>query len=229
VYPLREDNVVLTDQLPIGLLRRAALEAGRRLVSLSLLNRAEDAVMLTANELRDAIHSRRDVRADVSRGKAEHAWVRANRGPLTYGPEPGKTPDLRGLPSPARRINGALLWLLEEELTPPPKADGNAVVGIGVSPGVHRGRVRVITTPEQLHTLRQGEVLVCPFTSAAWMMVFRRAGAIVADTGSVLSHTAIVAREFALPAVVAAANATASLKDGDEVIVDGTRGVVTRC
>jgi phosphohistidine swiveling domain-containing protein len=81
---------------------------------------------------------------------------------------------------------------------------------------------------DRLHTLRAGEVLVCPTTSAAWMMVFRRAGAIVADTGSVLSHTAIVAREFALPAVVAAANATSSLVDGEEVTVDGTRGVVTR-
>ena len=76
----------------------------------------------------------------------------------------------------------------------------------------------MITTADHLHTLRAGEVLVCPTTSAA----------IVADTGSVLSHTAIVAREFALPAVVAAANATSNLVDGEEVTVDGTRGEVTR-
>jgi phosphohistidine swiveling domain-containing protein len=229
VYALREDNVVLTDQLPVGLLRHAALEAGRRLVRLDLIDRAEDAVMLTVSELRNAIDERLDVRGAVSRCKAEHAWVRANPGPMTYGPEPGKAPDLRGLPAPARRINSALLWALELELTPPPKADGNSMTGIGVSAGVYRGRVRVITTPDQLHLLRQGEVLVCPFTASAWMMVFRRAGAIVADSGSVLSHTAIVAREFALPAVVAAANATTSLVDGEEVIVDGTRGLITRC
>lgn len=60
------------------------------------------------------------------------------------------------------------------------------------------------------------------------MIVFQRAGAIIADTGSVLSHTAIVAREFRLPAVVAAGNATASLVDGDEVAVDGSTGIVTR-
>jgi rifampicin phosphotransferase len=229
VYPLREDNVLLTDQLPTGLLRRVALEAGRRLVSLGLLGRAEDAVMLTADELREALRTRLDVRRLVSRRRAEHAWVRANPGPMTYGPEPGKAPDLRGLPAPARRINAAILWMMEHELTAPPKANGTSIVGIGVSAGVYRGRVRVIRTPDQLHTLRAGEVLVCPTTSAAWMMVFRRAGAIVADTGSVLSHTAIVAREFALPAVVAAANATSSLVDGEEVTVDGTRGEVTRC
>ena len=146
VYPLREDNVLLTDQLPTGLLRRVALEAGRRLVSLGLLGRAEDAVMLTADELREALRTRLDVRRLVSRRKAEHAWVRANPGPMTYGPEPGKAPDLRGLPAPARRINRALLWMMEHELTAPPKANGNAIVGIGVSSGVYRGRVRVIRT-----------------------------------------------------------------------------------
>ena len=148
---------------------------------------------------------------------------------MTYGPEPGKIPDVRGLPGPARRINGALLWMMAQELTPPPKANGSAVAGIAVSPGVYRGRVRVIRRADELHKLRSGEVLVCPTTSAAWMMVFRRAGALVTDAGSVLSHTAIVAREFALPAVVATANATSTLMDGEEVIVDGTRGVVTRC
>lgn len=229
IYPLREDNVVLTDHLPTGLIRCVALEAGRRLVSMGLLGRIEDAVLLTADELHDALRSRNDVHSVVSRRKSEHAWVRANPGPLTYGPEPGRAPDLRGLPVAARRVNAALMWAMEHELTPTPKSEGRSVVGIGASPGVHRGRVRVITTADQLQALRQGEVLVCPFTSAAWMMVFRRAGAIVADTGSVLSHTAIVAREFALPAVVATANGTTSLKDGEEVIVDGTRGVVTRC
>ena len=229
VYPLREDNVLLTDQLPTGLLRRVALEAGGRLISLGLLGRAGEAVMLTADELHEALRTRLDVRRIVSRRKAEHAWVRANPGPMTYGPEPGKAADLRGLPAPARRINRALLWMMEHELAAPPKANGKAIVGIGVSSGVYRGRVRGITTADQLHTLRAGEVLVCPTTSAAWTMVFRRAGAIVADTGSVLSHTAIVAREFALPAVVATANATSSLVDGEEVTVDGTRGEVTRC
>ena len=229
VYPLREDNVLLTDQLPTGLIRRVALEAGRRLVSLGLLGKAEDAVMLAADELHDALRTRVDVRRLVSRRRAEHAWVRANPGPMTYGPAPGKAPDLRGLPAPARRINRAILWMLDHELTAPPRSDGKSIVGIGASAGVYRGRVRVIRTADQLHTLRAGEVLVCPTTQAAWMMVFRRAGAIVADTGSVLSHTAIVAREFALPAVVAAANATSSLVDGEEVMVDGTRGEVTRC
>ena len=229
IYPLREDNVLLTDQLPAGLLRRVGLEAGRRLVDRGLIGRTEDAMMLTADELRHALDTGDDVRRLVSRRRAEHAWVRANPGPATYGPEPGAPPDLRGLPEPARRVNTALLWMIGHEISPPPQADGDGVAGIGVSPGVYRGRVRVITSADHVHSLRVGEVLVCPTTSAAWMMVFQRAGAVVADTGSVLSHTAIVAREFALPAVVAAAGATAKLTTGEEVIVDGTKGTVTRC
>ncbi len=229
VYPLREDNVLVTDQLPIGLLRRAALELGRRLVERGQIARREDAVMLTVDELRDAMAERRDVSSLVARRKAEHAWVRANPGPMVYGPAPGKLPDLRGLPVAARRLNSALLFLIEEELSAPPPSSDGRVRGLGVSAGVHRGRVRVIRSPQQLGLLQPGEVLVCPTTTAAWMIVFERAGALVTDTGSVLSHTAIVAREFGLPAVVGTSNATAVLRDGDEVIVDGSRGTVQRC
>jgi rifampicin phosphotransferase len=93
---------------------------------------------------------------------------------------------------------------------------------------VHRGRVRIIRAASEIGALRPGEVLVCAVTNAAWMMVFQRAGALVTDAGSALSHTAIVAREYGLPAVVATANGTSTLVDGEEVIVDGNRGTVTR-
>jgi pyruvate,water dikinase len=229
VYPVREDNVLLTDQLPTGLLRRTALEAGRRLTARGHLARATDAVLLTADELRGAVCEQRDARPLATQRRAEQAWVRAHPGPMAYGPPPGAMPDVRGLPTPARRINAALMWMMEEELGAPAPAVEGAVRGLGVSAGVYRGRVRVIRSADQLSALRPGEVLVCPITSSAWMMVFRRAGALVADAGSALSHTAIVAREFGLPTVVGTTNATQQLKDGDEVIVDGMAGTVERC
>jgi phosphohistidine swiveling domain-containing protein len=235
VYPLREDNVLLTDQLPTGLLRRVGLELGRRLAQRGLLARAHDAAMLTGEELQEALLARAgegsdgsDLKSTVLRRKAELAWVRANPGPAMYGPPPGPTPDLRGLPEPARRINEALLWGFEQELVPSATAAGDALVGIAASPGVYRGRVRVVRSVEQLSQLRSGEVLVCPTTSPAWMMVFQRAGALVTDAGSTLSHAAIIAREHALPAVVAVSNATSALKDGEEVIVNGNLGTVSR-
>ena len=236
VYPLREDNVLLTDQLPTGLLRRVGLELGRRLAERGLLASTQDSAMLTADELMEALLARADGPDDlggrlgntVRRRKAEMAWVRTHPGPVTYGPAPGPSPDLRGLPEPARRINQALLWGFEQELAPTSSAGGDALQGIPAAPGIHRGRVRVVRSVEQLARLRTGEVLVCPTTTPAWMMAFHRAGALVTDVGSALSHTAIIAREHALPAVVALTSATTVLKDGDEVIVDGSRGTVTR-
>jgi pyruvate,water dikinase len=231
VYPLREDNVLLTDQLPTGLLRRVGLEFGRRLRGRGLLESAEDAAMLSAGELRAALAGSSDAnwRELVRRRKGELLWVRANPGPPIYGPTPGPLPDLRGLPEASRRFNEAMLWEVEQELSPPAEVEGGALGGLAASSGVYRGKVRVIRSLTELHTLRVGEVLVCPTTSAAWMMVFARAGALVTEGGSPLCHTAIVAREHALPAIVSVAGATSLLQTGEEVIVDGTRGIVTRC
>ena len=230
-YPLREANVILTEQLPVGLLRRAGLEIGRRLVARGQLEAVGDVFMLTARELREALlrPDPAELRGTVARRKAELSWVRAPPGPAVYGPAPGKSPDLRGLPEPARRLNGALLWQLDQEWSTVTTTEANVIGGIAASAGVYRGRVRVIRSVDCLAKLLPGEVLVCPATSSAWMMVFQRAGALVADHGSTLSHTAIVAREHGLPAVVATGTATSRLKDGEEVIVDGNLGTVRRC
>lgn len=228
VYPLREDNVILTDQMVIGLCRRAGLEAGRRLVRRGMARKPEDGLMLSVEELEDHLARGADARALVDRRRSELAWVAANPGPAHYGAAPVAPPSLRGLPEAARRLNEALFFSLAEELTPPPEQNGDAFAGIAASAGTYRGRVRVIEKVDDLHKLRPGEVLVCPSTTAAWMMVFHRAGALVTDFGSVLTHTSIVAREHRLPAVVGTQRATSEFVDGEEVIVDGTLGTVTR-
>lgn len=228
VYPIREDNVILTDQMVIGLVRRAGLEAGRRLVARGLVRKVDDAMMLGVDEIEDHLARGEDARPLVDRHRSELAWVRANPGPAHYGAAPAEPPSLRGLPKSGRRLNEALLFLMAQEVTnPQPQTDG-VVRGIAASGGTYRGRVRVINSVEELHRLRAGEVLVCPSTCAAWMMVFHRAGALVTDYGSVLTHTSIVAREHRLPAVVGTHCATTVLVDGEEVIVDGTLGTVTR-
>lgn len=228
VYPIREDNVILTDQMVIGLVRRAGLDAGRRLVARGLIHEVEDAMMLGVDQIEDALGRGADARALVDRHRRELAWVRSNPGPAHYGAAPAAPPSLRGLPKAGRRVNEALLFVLAQELTKPQPHGGDVVRGIAASAGTYRGRVRVITSVDRLHLLQRGEVLVCPSTSAAWMMVFHRAGALVTDYGSVLTHTSIVAREHRLPAVVGTHRATATFTDGEEVIVDGTHGTVTR-
>lgn len=228
VYPLREDNVILTDQMVIGLVRRAGIEAGRRLVARGLTRKVDDVMMLGVDEIEDLLARGADARSLVDRRRSELAWVRANPGPAHYGAAPAAMPDLRGLPTSGRRVNAAMLFLMAEEMTKTPSQTEGIVRGIAASGGTYRGRVRVITSVEQLDRLQAGEVLVCPSTCAAWMMVFHRAGALVTDFGGALTHTSIVAREHRLPAVVGTHCATATLVDGDEVIVDGALGTVTR-
>jgi pyruvate,water dikinase len=119
--------------------------------------------------------------------------------------------------------------------------DGRATSGSGVSghsrvgvitgapgsAGRVQGVVRCLANPDDKQQLRQGEVLVAVQTDIAWTVVFPRAAAVVTDVGAPLSHAAIVARELGIPAVVGCGDATARLKTGDRVLVDGGAGTVT--
>jgi phosphoenolpyruvate synthase/pyruvate phosphate dikinase len=78
----------------------------------------------------------------------------------------------------------------------------------------------------EFHRLQSGDVLVCPITSPVWSVLFPSIGALVTDTGGVLSHPAIIAREYQVPAVVATGNATSLLRDGQLVTVDGSSGKI---
>lgn len=100
------------------------------------------------------------------------------------------------------------------------------VTGLGASPGVVSGRVRVLHRPEEGRHLRQGEVLVAPMTSPDWVPTLRRAAAIITDSGGMTCHAAIVSRELRIPCVVGTRSATRVLRDGEEVTVDGATGQV---
>lgn len=88
------------------------------------------------------------------------------------------------------------------------------------------GRARVMLSEEGFDRLEPGDVLVCSYSSPTWNMVFAIVGAVVADTGGLLSHAAITAREYGLPCVVGAHHATRLIPDGATVTVDGGRGIV---
>ncbi|MBK7820390.1 MAG: pyruvate, water dikinase [Tessaracoccus sp.] len=106
-------------------------------------------------------------------------------------------------------------------------ADGGHVLqGLPASAGRAVGTVRVIRSPEEFHLLQPGDILVCPYTDPTWTPLFALAGGVVADSGGPLSHAAIVAREYGIPAVLGAGRATA-LPDGARVVVDGSAGTVT--
>ncbi|MEV0460728.1 PEP-utilizing enzyme [Catellatospora methionotrophica] len=101
------------------------------------------------------------------------------------------------------------------------------VSGVPSSPGQARGPVRLVRTVDDFARMRPGDVLVCRTTDPAWTPLFRLAAAVVTETGGLLSHASIVAREYRIPAVVGATGALSLLGDGTTVIVDGTLGTVT--
>ena len=104
--------------------------------------------------------------------------------------------------------------------------DGD-VSGYGASPGVVEGVARVVRTIDEIGDVQVGEVLVCSVTAPSWGPVFPKIAAAVSDIGGMMSHAAIVAREYGLPAVVGTGNATSTIKTGDRVRVDGNTGIVT--
>lgn len=230
VHPLREDNVLYTQSLPVGLVRGVLLEIGRRLVAAGVLPAAEGVMYLERTEIEEALEGRlsgEPAAARVRRRQAERRWVRAHPGPSFHGPAPVVPPAPRGLPRALQRLVAALLWDLRLETSPnsPPPADG-ALSGAAASAGRATGRVRVVRSEEELARFESGEVLVCPSTHSSWAMVFARAAAVVTDHGGILSHPALVAREYGIPAVVGTGSATARLRDGDLVNVDGSIGRV---
>ena len=106
---------------------------------------------------------------------------------------------------------------------------GDTLKGISGSTGVAVGNVCVIHSPSEFCKMKSGDILVCELTDPEWTPLFRLAAGVVADTGSSLSHAAIVAREFGIPAVLGVGFATTRFKDGDMIRVDGNKGIVSAC
>ena len=237
-YPVREDNEVSTISAPFALLRRAAREIGRRLADRGLLADADDAFLLEPEELLAALRDGADRRGLADRRAGERAWVLAHPGPASYGPPPAPPPPLSALPAEARLSNGAFLWAVEQILGPEAapgstsptgrtaSADGVLLTGIPASAGSYTGPVRVVRSEAEFSRVRPGDVLVCPVTSPVWSVLFPSIGALVTDAGGALSHPAIIAREYGLPAVAATVEGTTRLHDDQLVTVDGTTGTV---
>jgi pyruvate,water dikinase len=104
---------------------------------------------------------------------------------------------------------------------------GATLTGFAASPGAAEGPARVILDVARLSELQDGEILVAPVTSPSWTPVFGKIAAAVSDIGGIMSHAAIVSREYGLPAVVGTGDATTRIKTGDRLRVDGDAGTVT--
>jgi pyruvate,water dikinase len=192
----------------------------------SVIVELDDVFFLRMEEALEALHEGEALQEMVLLRKRERMWQEANVGPDYYGDDPGPPPDLRAMPKEARHAMESLLWFMENDVSAPTRDGGEQVYGIPASPGRYTGTVRIVRNESEFGKIQPGDVLVCPITTSAWSALFSNIGALVTDTGGVLSHPAIIAREYGIPAVLATGNATSMLQDGQPVTVDGASGQV---
>ncbi|HEY6871133.1 MAG TPA: PEP/pyruvate-binding domain-containing protein [Geobacteraceae bacterium] len=198
-----------------GRVRRIFVELGKRLHADAILDDPRDVFYLDKDELFGFVEGTAvtvDLRGLAALRKREFDRWRAMAPPA----DRFETRGMVAHGQPCRAATG--------EAAPP---EGDILRGIGCCPGIVRGEVRVITDPRGA-VLRQGEILVAERTDPGWIMLFPACAGLLVERGSLLSHSAIVAREMGIPAIVALAGLTAWLKDGDRVEMDGATGVVRR-
>ena len=224
---LRDERGVFNDSWGTGIARQALLEAGRRLVDAGQLDDAELAIDATHAELVAALRGTTPAPGATWRERAH--WRRhapLSEVPPFLGAPPTPPPPPDGLPPHASAALRAFGTALDELFAPGKQSEGATITGKPVSPGVYTGRARLITQTSDMNRLTRGDVLVTASTSPAFNVVLPLLGAIVTDRGGQLSHAAIVAREYGIPAVVGTLRATATIPDGARVEVDGTQGRV---
>jgi phosphohistidine swiveling domain-containing protein len=214
--PLEETHAYHIDYPGLQATREALLGFGRRLVAEGRLDSSADVFLLSLEELRGAVADawgeplqplvrERAEQLREAREQRPRAWL--GTPPDPHAAVPPMLAKFYGVP-------GSAEW------------DGDVLQGTSASPGRAVGIARVIAGPADFSRLEAGDVLVCATTTPAWTPLFASAGALVTDTGGILSHAAIVAREYGLPAVVGCDVATSTIHDGARIEVDGDAGQV---
>ena len=229
MYRLRDERGVFSDIWASGLMRRAALAAGRRLAASGRLNEPEQLIDATVDEMRALLLGAREPSAEELAARAEYrATHTAKDAPPAIGDPPSPPPDPAGLPPAAARVMQAMGIAMAEMLgSSEAEHEEHFLRGLAASRGVYEGLARRIAGPSEFDRIAKGDVLVTESTSEAFNILLPLLGAIVTDSGGLLSHSAIVAREYGIPGVVGTREATERIADGARVRVDGDSGEVT--
>lgn len=212
---LQEDHNYWIDQRGLHEVRQVCLAVGRRLCDEGKLAAPEDVFMFSVPELRElASGDGSGIGVARERRSAMAHWATVTPPPMVgtdYGPPPDNP------------ITRAILRFFGG---PPPASEQNVIRGNAGSSGTVRGIARLVMTLDDADRLGSGEIMVTPTTSPPWTPLFGIAAAVVTDTGGALSHCAIVAREYGIPAVVGTGTATAIIREGQTIEVDGDAGTV---
>ena len=221
--PLTEDHAFYIDQMGVVLLRTFVLAVGDALVRDGVIDDRSDVFFLHRDEVREALSNRGDQRATVAKRKVS-VEAAANASPPGAVGTPPPPPQPGGFVDPF--MDAIVTRLLGIKPPAEGEQDPNVIDGVAGSPGVYRGVARVVKSLDEAGDLEDGEIMVCEMTLPPWVPMFSIAGAVVSDVGGVMSHCAIVAREFNIPAVVGSVDGTTRITTGQTITVDGIKGVV---
>jgi len=227
-YKIRDERGVFSDIWASGIMRRAVLAGGRRAVGQGRIHDAEHFVDAGFGEMCLLLAGDDGPSADEL---AERFTLRtsltARDAPPHLGDPPAAPPDPSGLPPAAARMMRAIGIVMGEMFArTDAQQDERLVRGLPASPGVYEGTARRVAGPGEFDRIVRGDVLVTESTSEAFNILLPLLGAIVTDAGGLLSHAAIVAREYGIPGVVGTREATGLIPDGTRVRVDGDAGEV---
>ncbi|MEE9233696.1 MAG: PEP-utilizing enzyme, partial [Nitrospirales bacterium] len=215
---ISEDHNFYIDYSGLYQVRRVLLEIGKRFTQEGTIENNADVFYMEPDELRETIRSpgKLDAKGIIVGVKAEMEHFSKIQPPVVLGTDYGPPPD-----DPVSKAMGRLFSV------PPDNPEGSDVIrGNAGSSGKARGTARVIISLAEADNLQKGDVLVAHTTLPPWTKLFAKAAAVVTDVGGVLSHSAVVAREYGIPAVVSTGVGTVRIKDGQLVEVDGSAGTV---
>ena len=229
MYRIRDERGVFSDIWASGLMRRAALAAGRRLAAKGRIHEAVHFVDAGIEEMKALLLGTDGPSADelAERAAYRQAYT-AKDVPQTLGLPPPPPPDMAGLPPPVQRLMRATMVALTALFgSSEAPHEGDKLRGLAASRGVYEGPARRVKGPTEFGRILKGDVLLTESTTEAFNILLPLLGGIVTDSGGLLSHAAIVAREYGIPGVVGTRSATERIPDGARVRVDGNKGEVT--
>ncbi len=216
--PLTPDHHFYIDQGANAHVRQVLLAIGRKLVAAGALDAPDDVVFFRYNELRVFMGDPKamDGRAIVAKAKA------AREKAYTFRPK-----EWVGTVTATQLAFPYLnLWGFPDKFYRKGSTVAGQINGIGASPGVVEGVARVVLREDQFDDVRAGDILVCQMTNPAWVVLFTKIVGLVTDAGGTVSHPAVLAREFGIPAVVGTSVGTQQIRNGDRVRINGTTGIV---
>lgn len=223
---MRDERGIYNDIWGAGISRCAILEAGRRLFEEGILSNAELSLDASHEELIGLLKGESLATDEVLSERREWRLTKnIDEVPDFLGDPPSDPPPVESLPlkiQPTLRAFGMVMGNVFDE----PREATEKVKGLAVSPGVYEGTAKVILSTRDFDRLEKGDILVTKNTSAGFNVVLPIIGALVTDRGGILSHAAIVSREFGIPGVVGTKNASQLINDGDKIRVNGDTGEV---